>query len=174
MRSLRIHCVNIKFEWKNFFGWAITWLIRVIENKNFSHFYPEVEIIKDHFYYESKAWDISGWFFKWRLVDVNILNYHYEPVETLEIALTKEEAEILIEHFKNYSERKYAVGRLFAIILYRIVPLKVFLKLPGITCASTVAEGLEKIGLWKHSCHPKISGLKEVYDVCLKLKNRDI
>lgn len=174
MRNLRLHCVNIKFEWKNFFGWAVTWLIRIIERKSFSHFYPEVENIKDYFYYESHAWDIPGWFFPWKKVDVNILNYHYVPVEIIDIKLTKEETDILIDHFENYAGRRYAVGRLFAIVLYRIIPAKIFLKLPGVTCASTVAEGLEKIGLWNHSCPPKIAGLKEVHDICLKLKDRNI
>ena len=73
------------------------------------------------------------------------------------------------EHFYSFVGRKYAVGRLFAIVVYRVLPLKIFLSLPGITCASMMATALENIGLWNHKIPAKMAGLKEVCEVAKKI-----
>lgn len=170
-RSIQVHGVHIPFSWRNILGYATGRLIQLVEGKNYCHFYP-VLIKGDGYPYS--AWNIFGWFNTWSSYRLDTLTSAYENLETWEIPLSDEEAWKLQEKWTTMKGRQYAVGRLFLLPIYRLTGWNLLTKPPGITCASSIAMGLDSIDLWKHPTPPSMAGLREVEDVLVKLKDRKV
>ena len=91
-----------------------------------------------------------------------------------EIPLTGLEHDRIYSLWQGMIGRRYAVGRLILLPMYRLTRWEVLRQPPGVTCTNMIAAGLAEVGLWDHDVPADMAGLREVEEVAVRLQGRKV
>lgn len=147
-------------------AWLFSGVLRLIEGKNYNHIFG---VLEDNSASQS-CWNIFSWGKPWqKYASQNVID-SYDIEKTAEVELSSSEFEIIQETLKSLEGRRYAVGRLLLIPLYRLTGWNFLTSLPGVTCTNGIARALCAANLWDDPCAPEMAGLNEVERVVDNLR----
>ena len=143
----------------NRLGWAVGEAIEWFEGTRYAHVFPTLELPSGGVV----SWNVGGWFDTWRAVPTApLLDLYGDPEVIWVVELNDDAARDLKRWWDSYIGRRYAVGRLLCLPLWRLTGWDWVRRLAGITCTAVLASGLQRVGLWHHPCPIEMAGLKEV------------
>lgn len=158
MARLVVRGVRVPGPRGNPLGWAVGRAIEGIEGTGYAHVFPVLETRTG-----LHAWNVGGFLDSWRSVPATALLDRYgAPTVMWVVELDDEAATALKRWWDSYLGRRYAVGRLLLLPLWRATGWDWVRRLAGITCTGVLASGLARIGLWRSTIPTEMAGLVEV------------
>ena len=158
MARLVVRGVRVPGPTGNRLGWWVGRAIESIEGTDYAHVFPVLERRDGLF-----GWNVGGFLDRWRSVPtVALLERYGAPSVVWVVELDDEAAAALKRWWDGYIGRRYAVGRLILLPLWRATGWDWVRRLAGITCTGVLASGLARIGLWRSTIPTEMAGLVDV------------